>query len=142
MTDERPLAEWSTGDLANNALALTRWSIIGLDPASWDRLASVFRALLEREPMKSGDGWENERNILGCLVNDLELMAKEAGHPLRGSALDLRDPKVKAAEQQLLVIHEAMQLGRLEYVALVAQGAAELAAYDEAHPAPEPIPTW
>lgn len=135
-------AEWSTGDLADNALVMTRWAVVDLDPSSWDRLASVLRALLEREPMKSGTGWANERTILGSLVNDLELMAREAGHPLRGSALDLRDPRTKANEQTLLAVHEAMTAERAVYTAMLEEHRAELAAYDEAHPAPEPLPAW
>lgn len=80
------------------SLIFTRWTIVDLEPASLERVASYLAALMEREPLKSGTGWTNERIVLGCLVTDLRTMVMAAGEPV-GVQRDLRDARTKADER-------------------------------------------
>ena len=81
----------------HEALLFTRWAIIDLEPSSLERVAALLDAFRNREPVKSGRGWENERQVLGCLVTDLRTMVLAAGEPV-GVQRDLRDARTKADE--------------------------------------------
>jgi hypothetical protein len=84
-------------DAVRECLLFTRWAIVDLDPTSLERVASLLDALRSREPMKSGRGWDNERQVLGCLVTDLRSMVLAAGEPV-GVQRDLRDARTRQDE--------------------------------------------
>lgn len=79
------------------ALLFTRWAIADLAPSSLERVAAYLAALMEREPLRSGQGWANERQVLGCLVTDLRTMVLAAGEPV-GVQRDLRDARTRSDE--------------------------------------------
>lgn len=81
----------------HEALLFTRWAIIDLDPTSLERVAALLDAFRNREPVRSGRGWDNERQIIGCLVTDLRTMVLAAGEPV-GVQRDLRDARTKSDE--------------------------------------------
>lgn len=80
------------------ALIFTRWSIVDLEPGSLERVAAFLDAIRNREPIRSGQGYANERIVLGCLVTDLRSMVMAAGEPV-GVQRDLRDAATKADER-------------------------------------------
>lgn len=80
------------------ALVFTRWTLVDLEPSSLERVAAYLDALMQREPMRSGSGWENERIVLGCLVTDLRSMVMAAGEPV-GVHRDLRDARTRQDEE-------------------------------------------
>lgn len=119
----------------------TRWAIVELQPSSLERVAGYLAGLLEREPMKSRPGWENERIVLGCLVTDLRSMVMAAGEPV-GPARDLRDARTKADERSAA---QRMELAESSYHVLIdhaiedGRRARERRA-DELNHAPDPAP--
>lgn len=78
-------------------LPFTRWTIVDLEPSSLERVAAYLDGLISLEPLKSGQGWANERIVLGCIVTDLRTMVRAAGEPT-GPARDLRDARTKRDE--------------------------------------------
>jgi hypothetical protein len=81
----------------HECLVFTRWSIVDLEPSSLERVAAYLAGLLEREPLRSRPGWEQERIVLGCLMTDLRTMVRAAGEPI-GAARDLRDARTRRDE--------------------------------------------
>jgi hypothetical protein len=92
------MAETDQAAAVAELLPFTRWTIVDLEPSSLERVAAYLAALMEREPLKSGPGWANERIVLGCLVTDLRSMVMAAGEPV-GALRDLRDARTKADER-------------------------------------------
>lgn len=79
------------------ALIFTRWAIVDLPPAALERVAATLDAIRNREPMRSGASWASERQVLGCLVTDLQAMVLAAGEPV-GAQRDLRDARTRQDE--------------------------------------------
>jgi len=84
-------------DAMRECLIFTRWAIVDLEQASLERVASYLDGLVSREPLRSGQGWANERIVIGCIVTDLRTMVRDAGEPI-GAARDLRDARTKGHE--------------------------------------------
>jgi len=118
-------------------LPVTRSLAVGMQPSSWIHVASFFRGLLEREPMRSSPGWEHERVVLGALATDLEYAARSHGEP-EAYPMDLRTAAERQRDRHIL---DRIAASRHAHRRLVEAQEAALAAPAPSTVTAEPLPT-